>query len=396
MKKGAVLAQLLSSALVIAVFASAQKIETVEGVRVVHNSKGGAWGTSPKIALQLVRTIGDVNTTDDNFAFNNPQDLALDRSGNIYILDSGNQRVQKFGPAGTYLATIGRKGQGPGEFTFPGSLSIDPQGRLSVLDDYQKRIEVFTPDGRFVESILIPRLSLKWLRRLSSGRLVAAAQAGLRIPGGKKTQGPAGLLELLNEDGSVAGGFGEILDYGDDMTNSMGNSLLFAVDSADAIVTAFVFQNRIEKYSPDGRLLWRADRELNYTTKVLEKGKTEASGNKMLSYRAPRMNRVVSGVAADGENRVWMATFNRQIRKDEEVMETIVGTSSGETRKISGNTDLQTTNMFKLEVFDSDGLLLGEIPVTQFMDGLFIFGDRLFALDRDRGVKFYEYRIIEK
>ena len=38
--------------------AAAQKIETVDGVRIVHNEKGGIWAGSPKVKLELVRTIG--------------------------------------------------------------------------------------------------------------------------------------------------------------------------------------------------------------------------------------------------------------------------------------------------------------------------------------------------
>jgi hypothetical protein len=51
--------------------------------------------------------------------------------------------------------------------------------------------------------------------------------------------------------------------------------------------------------------------------------------------------------------------------------------------------------MYKLEVFGPDGVLLGAIPVTHFVDGIWIHQDRLFLIDRDRGVQFYEYRIRE-
>ncbi|MCX6569166.1 MAG: 6-bladed beta-propeller, partial [Candidatus Aminicenantes bacterium] len=107
---------------------SAQKIETVDGVRVVHNEKGGLWGKTPKVALELVRKIGDIDTDDEHLAFNYPSDVAVDAQGNIYILDSGNTRIQKFGPDGKFLATIGRKGQGPGEFIMPEAIDFDRDG----------------------------------------------------------------------------------------------------------------------------------------------------------------------------------------------------------------------------------------------------------------------------
>ncbi len=121
---------------------SVQQIETANGVRIVHNKKGGEWGSAPRLSIELVRTIGDVDTDDENLAFNSPIDMAVDDAGSVYILDNGNQRIQVFGPDGRYVRTIGRKGQGPGEFSSPNSIDIDGEGRLYVLDDRQKRIQV--------------------------------------------------------------------------------------------------------------------------------------------------------------------------------------------------------------------------------------------------------------
>ena len=45
--------------------AYAQKIETIDGVRVVHNEKGGKWGNKPEISIKLLRTIGDIDTEDE-------------------------------------------------------------------------------------------------------------------------------------------------------------------------------------------------------------------------------------------------------------------------------------------------------------------------------------------
>lgn len=377
--------------------AAAQTVETLNGVRTVHNRKPGEWGKNPRIGLDLVRTIGDVDAADENLAFNSPRDIVLDAAGNMYILDSGNQRIQKFGPEGKYLATMGRKGQGPGEFVFPMSLDIDTKGFLYVLDNDQKRIQVFAPEGGYSRNILTTKFSLDRLLSLKKGAFLAKRQAAFGFPGEPKDKKAPRLLAILDPGLNIVREFGEPQDYGDAMTNTVGNSFLFAADGEDNVLLAFVYQNRIEKYSPDGQLLWRADRELNYPTGVLKKGKTESEGNKMISFTAPKMNRIASGIGEDGKGRIWVVTQNRQITKEEEVMIMVTGTASGgETRKVTGNTDLRTTDMFKLEVFDANGLLLGEIPVTQFVDALWIWKDRLFLLDRDRGVKYYEYRITEK
>jgi hypothetical protein len=155
-------------------------------------------------------------------------------------------------------------------------------------------------------------------------------------------------------------------------------------------------QNRVEKYAPDGTLLWRADRELNFPVGVLQKSKMESKSGGV-SYEAPRMNHCSSTIAADDKGRVWVATLKRQIKKEEVVSTMMVGGPDGiRSIKAMGNQELQTTDMYKLEIFDSDGVLLGEIPVTHFVDGIRIWKDRLFLLDRDRGARFYEYQIVEE
>lgn len=359
----------------------AQRIETENGVRIVHNVKGGAWDNNPQISIELVRTIGDVDSDDENLAFNSPADLAIDVAGNIYIADSQNQRIQVFDPEGRYLRTIGRKGQGPGEFMSVRSIDFDGEGRLYVLDNWQRRIQVFTPKGEVLKTILVLNADIRQMRLLRSG--MTAVESNRRGPE---------LIKLLGPDLAPQGEFGDPFDFGDELANSVGNSWDFTVDREDNIYLCFRLQNRIEKYSPDGRLLWRADRELNYPAKMVEKGRKEGART---FY--PKFNSVASGLDADDSGRIWVVTCDRQIRKDEEVIVMSSGrVGGGETRKLVGNTDLRNTDMFKLEIFAPDGVLTGEIPLTHFVDMIRVHKDRLFLLDADRGVCFYEYRIVEK
>jgi hypothetical protein len=128
---------------------------------------------------------------------------------------------------------------------------------------------------------------------------------------------------------------------------------------------------------------------------VVEKARRETTAKGFRTFY-PKFNSVAQGLAADDSGRVWVVTCNRQIRKDEEIRVMIEGFADGrETRKVIGDTDLRTTDMYKLEIFGSDGVLLGELPLTHFADKIWVHKDRLFLLDADRGVEFYEYKIIE-
>jgi hypothetical protein len=52
-------------------------------------------------------------------------------------------------------------------------------------------------------------------------------------------------------------------------------------------------------------------------------------------------------------------------------------------------------DIHKLEVFDAEGVLLGEIPLNHLAHGIRIFGDTLFVWERNNSI-FYQYRIIER
>jgi sugar lactone lactonase YvrE len=393
MKKQVIIIGILVVTFAHVTHSSGQEIESVDGVRVVHNKKGGKWGKNIPIKITLVRTIGDINTLDENLAFNLPSDIVLDERGNIYILDAGNCRIQKFDPEGEFIAGFGREGQGPGEFNFPTSLDIDAEGNLIVADRRSRKIIFFSTEGRYLKTITMTTIPFSSMYALNSGLLATAGTLGYDVEGKDKEPLPK-LIRLLDSEGNIEREFGDMFDYKHRMVNQRGNSFNFVVDDNDFIYLAFSYQNRIDKYSPEGKLLWKADRVLNYTTKPLDRGKIERTKTGQ-SFYAPRMNAVSLGLAVDNKGRTWVVTFKRQIKK-EELVYTITGrTQAGTTRQIKGNTDLQQTDMYALEIFDADGVLLGEIPLNHFVDVIYIKNGNLFLLDQMRGVKYYQYKIVE-
>jgi len=379
-----------------------QKVETVGGVKVVHNGKAGAWGKEPKIQLELVRTIGELEAENENVAFYMPNDVAVDKAGNVYVLDSGNHRIQKFGPDGQFLATIGRKGQGPGELYFPQSIDIDEAGNIYLSDPNNKRIQVLTPEGKELKTVSLIKDTPGNVRRAASGEIVTAQGQSFIMfsPDEKEPKELPKLIKVLDSEGNIKREFGEPFDYGSMLVNRAGNQVQFALDGKDNVYLAFANQNRVEKYGSDGRLIWRSDRELDYSTAPpQDKGKMESQGGRT-SIRMPRMNTCSVGVAVDSQGRTWVATLKRQLKEEESVGMSVGMTMSNGQRSMSmkpdGNVELRQTDAYRLEVYDPDGGLLGSVPLDHFVDGIRIVKDRLFLLDRLRGAQIFEYRIVEK
>jgi DNA-binding beta-propeller fold protein YncE len=105
-------------------------------------------------------TIGGTASGSGNGQFWTPTGIALDGSGNIYVADINNSRIQEFNSSLAFVNKFGSAGSGNGKFgtvSFGiGGLAIDPNGYLLVADTDNKRIEKFTTGGGFLQSIGAP------------------------------------------------------------------------------------------------------------------------------------------------------------------------------------------------------------------------------------------------
>lgn len=123
------------------------KIEYENGIKVVKNPENPVYG---KIKLDLVEDLSIGNEENENYMFYSLTSLAVDDKGNIYVLDFGNCRVQKFDNKGNYIKTIGRKGQGPGEFERPERIFVDKKN-IYVLEF--TKMHIFDLEGNFLRTI---------------------------------------------------------------------------------------------------------------------------------------------------------------------------------------------------------------------------------------------------
>ena len=87
----------------------------------------------------------------DEGQFDSPTGMCVDGNGNILVADTGNSRIEKFSPTGTFLSAIGAKGSGHGQLADPNGIAIDRSGNIYVAEiDSKHRVQKLGPDGTFV------------------------------------------------------------------------------------------------------------------------------------------------------------------------------------------------------------------------------------------------------
>jgi hypothetical protein len=140
------------------------RTEVVDGVTLVHNPP------EPLYPGKTVRFEEEVTFGAEESgpgAIYKPGQFAIDGQNRVLIFESGDGVIKVFGEDGRFLKTVGRKGQGPGEFVQAYFLGFCPDGRLLVADFQNRRTSFFGPEGDFLnsyqwtKSISIPLLVLE-------------------------------------------------------------------------------------------------------------------------------------------------------------------------------------------------------------------------------------------
>jgi DNA-binding beta-propeller fold protein YncE len=86
--------------------------------------------------------------------FEGPTDVAWDNDGNIFVADgTGNARVAKFDRNGVFVKSWGSRGAGNDQFSTARSIAVDSSGNVYVADRGNNRIQVFDNNGTYKSSI---------------------------------------------------------------------------------------------------------------------------------------------------------------------------------------------------------------------------------------------------
>lgn len=74
-------------------------------------------------AQNVLKTIGSPGS--GNVELDDPKGVVVDTKGNLYVVDSGNNRIQEFDSNGKFIRTWGTFGTGDGQFNGPLGITLD-------------------------------------------------------------------------------------------------------------------------------------------------------------------------------------------------------------------------------------------------------------------------------
>ncbi len=349
-------------------------IETINGVKHIHNNEP-QWGNDPAVSLEFVQQIGVLDSEDQNYLLHRPQDIVIDQPGNMYIIDSGNYRIQVYDRSGLYLRTIGRKGLGPGEI--PNFMRCaDIFNNTLYVVHTNRFVDKFSCDGhvlgRFSGDIVINRL-----RHFSTREFIQNCRTGY-YGNSSFNRSDISLILVFSESGIVRE-FGSPIFFEDQVETLSANHILAEIDKEDNVYATFCTQNRLDKYSYSGEHLFSSDRPLNYN--VAEKPEWVDPGPSRKVSSVPEFTHVSNNISIDNRSRIWVTTPNIKLST------------------VNPDEELFTTgkSIYDFHIFDSEGIFLGTLPVpvkwTEFK--MRIFEDRLFLIEEKNEMCVYEYKIID-
>lgn len=129
-----------------------------EPARKNLNQVAGSPGIEPVASIELAESD---SSPMGNYLFPSKRP-----DGGLYVADMSNSHVLQFDARGNLIRTIGRKGQGPGEFEGPGMNGLVENGRtLAVFDVSSGRMHLMRTDsGSFMRSFMVPgnNIGMNW------------------------------------------------------------------------------------------------------------------------------------------------------------------------------------------------------------------------------------------
>ena len=358
------------------------EIKIIDGIpHVINPTKP----LNPKLSISFEKQLelgGDLDT--EEYLFEQLIDADVDESGNIYLLDFTGCNVLLFDKTGKFLRTVGRKGQGPGEFTYPMSVSVIAPDTFFVAQSNPNRFTFFTFQGKHIKDFtLIFTGAFTKAKLFSLGRLIYSKsefsmrdnKSFMKLSLNSRDIGKENDLQFFLTEKEMNFMQTKKISQKDTPT------LMWAFDHSGIVYAVDdIFNYQIKVADQTGKLVRMIEKKFSPVKKTKEEIEKEMQrfdeaqeriGVRLdFEYETSPEKNIISQLLTDDSGRLWVVT--------------------PEGAPESG---------VAFDIYNNESKFLNKIKIESMKSGnLFIKGGCLYSLykDEDELSKFARYKIIEK
>ena len=340
--------------------------EEVDGVTVVKNPKQPVYRENVCTIKQDL-SVGQAEGQAE-YMFGRIAGLAVDDNEEIYVADSQATQIRVFDTNGKFLRTIGRKGQGPGEFTGIQSIQITPHNELMLYDNVQNKLVFFSLAGQFIRSKHFS-ISVGTMGRLNprsplycdSRETCYIVTSVIELP--KAFKARQEILEIGADLKFVT--FAKTADH--DPTgpyNVFGLENLYCQLMAKDFVLVGTSKNyELQIFDPQGKVMKKISRDYDpVPVSEAEKNEERKKRDPDTRWEFPRYHFPMSYLVADNEGRIFVRTWEKP--------------ADGKG--------------YFFDIFDSEGRYFGRIPL-EFKPDILKKG-KIYSIETDEAGYLYVRR----
>jgi len=355
------------------------KEENKDGITHVMNPSepyNGSFKAAPKL---LWKISGD----EDEFILGIITQIQIDNNGNVYLLDYQLNDIKVLSPSGGFLRSIGREGEGPGEFRRASGMFITPGGNIAVVQAMPGKIILLTPEGEPAGNMNVPQAEDRGMQMFASGsiagdHIVLAVQ---RFKRGEASFDVISSLIGINDKGE------SIAEYVkqqrsrdmakmvfDEKTSSISSLVWTAFGDGRVAASDDFDAFKIKVWAPNGEI-----------EKIIEENYTHRQ-------RSPEEIELF-------KPRVRIRSSNRQIKTEVHASKTDrdivrifpMGDGGFWVLSSKGAFDAQSTEIGAFDIFSKDGRLVSRVTIEGSgnfrQDGYHIVKDRLYVVKGMRSAR---------
>ncbi|MCP2604609.1 6-bladed beta-propeller [Candidatus Aminicenantes bacterium AH-873-B07] len=282
--------------------------------------------SSQEIKTKKILSILE-NEEDENYIFYRVTGFAIDEKENIYILDAGNGRIQKYNKNGKYIKTISQKGEGPEELFFPISIKI-LNNKIFVYDLRTRRIIKFNLDGKLIDSFRVEEffdlIEFDNQENIYCMKSKYEGDTGYSILSKYDPKGnfkinisdkiPFPFLATKEKRRQTKGG----IFTGIALVPLFGSHILFTLDKNNNIYIGYPYNSyEIIKYSSNGKKLLTIKRKFK-RIKVKKEDKKfllEKFKNSTIT-QFPNYKPFFKSLNTDDKNNIWVETYEGENKRE--------------------------------------------------------------------------------